>query len=121
LPPPPTLKLSVVDNSGGNFVITSAAWIVWQHTPSGFGTVGTYSGTSVTVTPPGPGQYLIHADVTALRKAVGDNEVAEFRLPFKGPGGATAQLISWPAIMSETFRLIAEGAAGGLFNPVVVL
>jgi hypothetical protein len=123
-PPPAKLQLSVIDKSGGNFSLTSVTWTVWQQTISGFTVLASnVTGQSAAVQPTASGQYHIHADVLAERLSTGEVELAEFRGTASGPGGAATLVIVWSMGVSQsrTFRLIAEGIGGGLYNPVVEL
>ena len=121
-PPASVLNLKVTNQSGGHFSISGVTWTLWQQTVSGLVQLPLVHGESVAVRPPANGQYHVRADVTAIRVATGDNELAEFRGNARGPNNVPTLVIVWPgASQLRTFSLLAEGQSGQLYNPVVQL
>jgi hypothetical protein len=114
------LHLRLTDTSA-QFDVQSVQWFVYRQNLDQFTLVASPTGQVADVMLPGTGQHHVRAEVAARRLATGDVELAEFR----GNGGRVGNLatlvFSWNGTaQTKAFRLVTEGAGGGLYNPVVL-
>lgn len=87
-------------------------WVIWEKTLTGAVPVsGSLSGTTATFQPPGPGSYILIAEVTA------NGALADFRGDVPAPNGQMGVLMVWGgADMTRKFKVINESG-----NPIVIL
>ena len=88
---------------------------------SGFTLVQSIGQEAVDIRLPQNGQYHVHAAVWAIRLSTGESELAEFRGNGTSIDGVPTLVFVWTgADQTKTVRLVAEGQAGGVVNPVVL-
>lgn len=126
--PPKKLSLDIVNQAPGYFSIAGVQWSIERQELNGtFTLVAAPTGASVSLTPPGNGQYHAYAEVTVDDLINGGTQVAEFRGNVVVHGLSTLLVVWSGADYSHTFRLTAEpvtifagGTAYTLYKPVVV-
>lgn len=126
--PPKKLSLSIVNQAPSFFSIAGIQWSIERQELNGtFTLIDAPTGSSVSLTPPGNGQYYVYAQVTVDDLVNGGQQVAEFRGNVVVHGLSTLLVVWTGADYSHAFRLIAEpvtifagGTAYTLYKPVVL-
>jgi hypothetical protein len=114
------LHLRIENQAPAHFSVSGVGWRVWRQELNGVTLLQSINQASADVHLPANGQYHVHADVWAVRRSTGDNELAEFRGNGASIDGIPTLVLVWNgSSQTKTFRLVAEGQAGGVVNPVV--